>query len=208
MLLIKGLTTWHSDTLSAWTMVSVFIISCYCLIKYRNLKALLIWCALMIDIPNSIMFHCSKSLDARLSENIKIHEKWLLRDIIAIYVGHTFLHFALSYKTPLAISSITLTLFCCVTYQLITELKEKPYHELHQISLKYIPIVLIHIIPMYFSDNIKGAFHYVILLILVFFPYKYELLEKVLPPGVMWSNFYMHIILNIVTCIFYKTAAP
>lgn len=195
---IDTLTTWNNQTLSAYTMILLFIIGIICYYKCKNTKpAFIILLHIIIHTPFSITHHCLSGYSKEIS---RLTQKL---DIISIFIAQTLLHYALWYnKLPLHYSIIFLIIFVYITFIVIKKII-KTKKRTKEIGLKYIPIVLLHIIPLIYTGAYDICVYMVILFLTFLYFYKNKIPEKYTKVSYVNSNNVMHIALICLNYAFF-----
>lgn len=199
-ILFNGLFSYHTDILSAWLMIVVLLYSTKLALEKNTIKSYLIWLALMCDIPISLYYHCSVK-----SNNFNLQDKLLRYDVIAIFFGHLLLHLILCYyQIPLECTIISISIFTYALYNIIKKMKTTEYDNIIPTSLSYLPVIILHLIPIIYSQKYNLVYRYIFLLTTLYPLYKYNLIENYLGNKLAWSNTFMHIYLIAFTKIFYE----
>ncbi|NBP66319.1 MAG: hypothetical protein EBU66_16920, partial [Bacteroidetes bacterium] len=147
---INGLCSWHAETLSAWTMILLYLVAIYKTKQIKTRAAELILLAHTVHIPFSVKYHAEYP---PVIDNLK-------NDVIMIFVSNIIIHYALTYKLPWSIKSITLLCFMLITVLVYEEVqKEQVYTNLKFIAIRHSFVFLLHYLT--FIWNKKYALMFV-----------------------------------------------
>lgn len=141
--IMTALTHWHSQSLSAWTMVLNVLISSLLLFQYWSFASCLVFLHVIVHFPFSLMYHCHHNEIVN-----DFSERWIKMDSIMIYGSHLILHFALCYNIPWQVSCLsftTMVLFTVYTIDMLS--KHTSTHDVIHTSTHHAWIFMIHYIP-------------------------------------------------------------
>ena len=141
----NGLKTWHSETLSAWTMVLAVLVSSYQCLTHISTPSLLVWLHVCLHAPFSIKYHSEHpfSTEEENLQNIKLDTKM-------IFVTHIILHAALNWNAvPTPISILSISLFAFIASVAIRDIdKATTTAAAKQAAIRFSWIFFIHYIPI------------------------------------------------------------
>lgn len=152
---IQGLSYWHKDTLSAYTMIAVIISSIIQFKLRRTITNLLVLAHVIVHAPFSIKYHAEHDI---LEDNIIEQLNNMKNDVRTIYISHMILHYALSYNIPWVIKSMTFTIFLCCCSLVFEDLEKcKTQFEMRNCAIKYSWIFILHYFPIIWTNGISLA---------------------------------------------------
>lgn len=189
---IRGLSTWHSETLSAWTMVLNAIVSSMYLTYHMSLPNMLIWLHIMVHTPFSLLHHTRFNWSDATNKVINLR-----KDTQMIYVSHVILHLGLcaSFNVPWQVSIITTATViaaAAIATQHISKTQE--FYEVENVATKYSWIFTLHYIPIFLRGRSRVAILQFTGFICIFLIWNYVPLRHI--PGfknVNINNAFMHI---------------
>jgi hypothetical protein len=193
----KGLTTWHGETLSAWTMIAVVFVALwkYCSYIYHNKKpvsiaqrvgAFLVIFHVLIHAPFSIAYHCSHN-DIVQDYDIK----YLKRDACMIYISHFFMHLAISVALPWPISMISISVFGCACVHAVESLA-RTTHVDRQTFINYAIgfswIFTLHYFPIMLQQKRYMIKYHTCLFIVIYILFKGAIVQRLMPKHLVDIN--------------------
>lgn len=172
----RGLTSWHRETLSAWSMIGVIIGAIVTFaMGLPSIPTFLIMTQAIAHAPFSIAYHCNHN---KVVNNDDI--RYIKNDVAMIFVGQLIMHVALSMRSvPWQVSVIvTAVVGCCCAHVADTIWNHPPcgYQDIKDIGISHAWIFVLHYIPIMFKGVPKvTALHFVFFLCILSM-YRYSIL--------------------------------
>lgn len=188
--ILRGLTSWHHQSLSAWSMVILGICS---IAKYifvaKNIPRLLILSHVLMHTPFSLMYHCSHN---KYVNDYDI--RYVKGDVVMIYASHIFLHIAFLWRIPWGVKSICLALMFCSCFGAIeTVMKVEDVRQVTKTGLSFSWIFLLHYIPILMLKGWRFCLFHIGAFLCILCIYKYKCIANVFGcQNISIDNAFMH----------------
>lgn len=197
--ILRGLTSWHHQTLSAWTMVVLLVssVSKYILLP-KNIPRAIILSHILLHTPFSLVYHCSHN---KVVNDYNIY--YVKGDVIMIYISHFILHIGLLWRVPWGVKSICYMIMFCACYNAIENIvKIDDVKLVTKTGLSYSWIFLLHYIPIFMMKGWQFGVYHLTLFSVILCIYKYKVLAMLFRVNdISIDNAFMHcglIISNLI----------
>lgn len=205
---LQSLFMWHNETVNAWTMILLNILSLYCFYKNCFRNDLTPYIALSLSTILHLPFSLGYHLFMPISETTLI--KWRERDLIMALISICMQIYALNYFIfQKSITNFVFVLNLSIVYK-TWEQKKRILDK--GIYMKYVienilPLQFFYLIPIFYSNNmffiksflffcITGSMVYLKQFPEKYWPGKFDLLGS--------SHQIMHLILIVIHLLHYK----
>ena len=165
---VHGLCTWHSDTLSAWTMILAMGVATKHILCNLSYATFLVWLHVVIHAPFSILYHTHHN---NVVNDYSI--LYIMLDATMIYVSQCILHIGLSWNVPWQIKTITIPLILLLCTNAIEQIrKQQTIVNVKKRTEAFIWISILQCVPIMHVMSLHSVGLYILAYVATIYMYK------------------------------------